>query len=539
MREKYQTMTRENAMKILELPVDYTEKDLRTNYRKKMMINHPDHNGNERLAQEINLAYELLKEKYPSSTKVEPQLSYKELKIREIKNMVTGNDDNLPKWIKDKYDLIEFTIEDLELKLMSKTITKEQIDRTTNLYRGEVIRRLKEIEDVFCMHTGITKNDLESKGYIPINNYSMQYNIKDIYNKLLVSYSKIFKDKITTALDKYSNQNYGSLEQNIEDKISELNEKLVSSKLNYILAEFDTYLNNIYQQYENDKKLVVALQNSYPNILNQNSKELNDLYNLCGKKEFKNVYDELATKLKKVRKEQDSAVLVFELNRKFSYALSNLSSLQETIKLNKLYSKLLEVINNVELTDDVISLINSISKDNFEKDMSDILQLLDIKLNDIYISRFRTDISVPLYISCRLCDKEYLIKIIYKNGIAEVVEETNYDDNKQVSLEEVLKLSQFIGGTKTSNIDTDNSVICEYNDPHLNRFGLIKNKSTNTIELYGSKKYISYPNGNPLDADLAKYRDINTIIAEITKELMPYVKRYLYENIVKNNGRSK
>lgn len=539
MSEKYQTMTKELAMKILGLPINYTENDLRTNYRKKMMINHPDHNGDERVAQEINLAYELLKEQYPSSTRTEPKLSYKDLKIKEIKNMVIGYDESLPKWLKDIYSVILFTVDDIDLRLMNKTITKEQIDRTVNAYRNEVIKRLKDIEETFCQHTGITKNDLISKGYTPINNYSMQYNIKEIYNKLLLAYSKIFKDKITIALNKYSNQNYGSLEQSIEDKISELNEKLLSSKLNYILAEFDTYLNDIHRQYEHDRNLVITLQNNYPNLLNQNSKELNDLYNLCGKKEFKDVYNELTKKLKNSRKEQESAVLVFELNRKLSYALLNINSLQETIRLNKLYSKLLEIINNVELTNDVISLISSISMDNIEKDMSDIIQILGIKINDIYIPRFRTDVSVPLYISCRLYNKEYFIKIIYQDGTAQLVEEANYDDNKQVSLEEVLKLSTFIGGTKTSNIDADKSVICEYNDPYLNRLDLIKNKSTNTIELYGSKKYMSYKNGNKLDADLTKYQDINTILNELTKELMPYVKKYLHENIIKNNGRSK
>ena len=146
---------------------------------------------------------------------------------------------------------------------------------------------------------------------------------------------------------------------------------------------------------------------------------------------------------------------------------------------------------------------------------------------------------MPLYVSCRLCDKEYFIKVIYQNGLAQAVEEVNYDDNKQVSLEEVLKLSTFVGGTKTANVNNNNSVICEYNDPHLNRFGLIKNKDTDTIEAYGSKKYISYSNGNKPEEDLAKYHSVDTIIAELTKELTPSLKNYLYQNIIKNNGRSK
>lgn len=539
MRGTYQTMTKEIAMKILGLPANYTESDLRRIYREKMKINHPDHNGDERLAQEINLAYDFLKEKYPSANVSNSKSSYIDLRVKEVKNMVIGCDESLPEWLKEIYNIITFTVDDIDLRLINKTITKEQIDKTVNAYRNEVIKRLKEIEEIFCRRTGITKNDLINKGYIPINNYSIQYNVKDIYNKLLVAYAKIFKDKITVALSKYSNQNHGSLEHSIENKISELNEKLLSSKLNYILDEFDIYLNGIYQQYEYDKNLVVALQNCYPNLLNQNSKELNDLYALCGKKEFNNAYSELIAKLKKTKKEQDSVALVFELNRKFSYALSNIGSLQETIKLNKLYGHLLDVINSIDLTDEVIGLIAGISIDNIEKDMSNILQLLDIKLNDIYISRFRTDISVPLYMSCRLCDKEYFIKIIYQNGLAQLVEEANHDDNKQVSLKEILKLSAFVGGTKTANVNNNNSVICEYNDSNLNRFGLIKNKSTNTIEVYGSKKYISYSNGNKPEEDLAKYRNADTAIAELTKELMPYLKNYLYQNIIKNNGRSK
>lgn len=539
MRENYQTMTRELAMKILELPASYTESDLRRNYREKMKINHPDHNGDVRQAQEIIQAHEFLKEKYPSSNVGNPKSSYKNLKIEEIKNMVIGYDESLPEWLKDIYNVIVFSIDDIDLKLMGETITKEQIDKTVDLYRRQVIIRIKEIEEIFCRHAGITKDDLISKGYIPVNNYSMQYDIKDIYKRLLAVYSKIFKEKITIILSKYSNKNYSNLEKDIEDKISELNEKLLSAKLNYLLTEFDIYLNDICRQYEYDKALVMGLQKSYPNLLNQNSEELSKLYALCGKKEFSSTYNELAIRLKTIRKKQNSAVLVFDLNRKFSYVLLSATSLEETIRLNKLYTQLLETIDNVELTNDVISLINSISIDNIEKDISDVLQLLDIKIKDIYIPRFRTNVSVPLYISCRLCDKEYFIKIIYTNGVAQVVEEATYDDNKQVSLEEVLKLSNFIGGTKTSNIDTDNSVICEYNDSRLNRFGLVKNKSTNTIEPYGSKKYISYINGNQPEEDLAKYRDINAIITELTKELIPYLKNYLYQNTKKNNGRSK
>ena len=250
MRGTYQTMTKEIAMKILGLPANYTESDLRRIYREKMKINHPDHNGDERLAQEINLAYDFLKEKYPSANVSNSKSSYIDLRVKEVKNMVIGCDESLPEWLKEIYNIITFTVDDIDLRLINKTITKEQIDKTVNAYRNEVIKRLKEIEEIFCRRTGITKNDLINKGYIPINNYSIQYNVKDIYNKLLVAYAKIFKDKITVALSKYSNQNHGSLEQSIEDKISELNEKLLSSKLNYLLAEFDTYLNDIFRQYE-------------------------------------------------------------------------------------------------------------------------------------------------------------------------------------------------------------------------------------------------------------------------------------------------
>ena len=538
MRENYQTMTKELAMKILGLPANYTENDLRTNYRKKMMLNHPDHNGDVRLAQEINLAYELLKSKYPSSSMTGPKLSYKELKIKELKEMVVGYDESLPKWLKDIYNIIKFVIDDIDIDLINKNLTKDQIDRISNSRRNEVIRRLKEIEDVFCRYTGIDKNDLINEGYIPVNNYGMQYNIKDIYNRLLSATSKMFKEKMAQVLNKYSN-NYGTLGKDIENKIAELTERLSTEKLDGLIAEFDTYLSNIYLQYEQDSKLLSELKNNYQDLLGSTSTELNNLYALCGKKEFGPIYNELVTRLKSARKEQRSAKLVHSLNEKISVVLANNSSLQDTIRLNILYSKLLDTINNMELTPDVINLINNISIDNIEKDINDIIHILDIKINNIYIPRFRTTMEVPLYVSCRLYNKEYILEMIYQDGIPQVVEETTYDENKQIPLKEVLKSSTYIGGTKTANVNSNNSVICEYNDPKLNRFGLVKNNSTNSIEVYGSKKYISYLNGNQPDEDLAKYKDINAIITELTKELMPYVKRYLYEEVKKNNGRSK
>ena len=200
---------------------------------------------------------------------------------------------------------------------------------------------------------------------------------------------------------------------------------------------------------------------------------------------------------------------------------------------------LLEAINNMELTNDVISLIDNISSNNIEQDIDDILHILDTKINNIYVPRFRTDMTIPLYVSCRLYNKEYILEMIYQDGIPQVVEETTFDDNKLIPIGEVLKSATFVGGTKTANVNNNNSVICEYNDSHLNRFGVIKNKNTNTIEVYGSKKYISYLNGNQPDEDLAKYKDINAIITELTLKLTPSVKKYLYEESKKNNGRSK
>ena len=538
MRDNYQTMTRELAMKILGLPANYTENDLRTNYRKKMMLNHPDHNGEVRLAQEINLAYELLKSKYPSSSMTEPKLSYKKLKIKELKEMIVGYDESLPKWVTEIYNIISFVIDDIDIDLINKNLTKEQIDRIINSRRNEVIGRLREIEDVFCRYTGIDKNNLINKGYIPVNNYSMQYNIKDIYNRLLSATSKIFKEKMAQVLNKYSN-NYSVLGKDIENKIAELTERLSTEKLDGLIAEFDTYLSNIYLQYEQDSKLLSELKNNYQDLLGSTSTELNNLYALCGKKEFGPIYNELVARLKSARKEQRSAKLVHSLNGKISVVLANTSSLQDTIRLNILYGKLLEAINNMELTNDVISLIDNISSNNIEQDIDDILHILDTKINNIYVPRFRTDMTIPLYVSCRLYNKEYILEMIYQDGIPQVVEETTFDDNKLIPIGEVLKSATFVGGTKTANVNNNNSVICEYNDPHLNRFDVIKNKNTNTIEVYGSKKYISYLNGNQPDEDLAKYHSVDTIIAELTKELTPSVKRYLYEESKKNNGRSK
>ena len=538
MRENYQTMTKELAMKILGLPANYTENDLRTNYRKKMMLNHPDHNGDVRLAQEINLAYELLKSKYPSSSMTGPKLSYKELKIKELKEMVVGYDESLPKWVTEIYNIIKFVIDDIDIDLMNKNLTKEQIDRISNSRRNEVIRRLKEIEDVFCRYTGIEKNDLINEGYIPVNNYGMQYNIKDIYNRLLSATSKIFKERMAQVLNKYSN-NYGALGKDIENKIAELTERLSTEKLDGLIAEFDTYLSNIYLQYEQDSKLLSELKNNYQDLLGPTSTELNNLYALCGKKEFGPIYNELVTRLKSARKEQTSAKLVHSLNEKISIVLANTSSLQDTIRLNILYGKLLEAINNMELTNDVISLIDNISSNNIEQDIDDILHILDTKINNIYVPRFRTDMTIPLYVSCRLYNEEHVLKMIYQDGIPQVVEETTFDDNKLIPIGEVLKSATFVGGTKTANVNNNNSVICEYNDPKLNRLAVVKNKNTNTIEVYGSKKYISYLNGNQPDEDLAKYKDINAIITELTQKLTPSVKRYLYEESKKNNGRSK
>lgn len=530
-----QNMTKALAMEILELPVNYTENDLKKSYYRLINIHHPDHNGDEKKAKIINLAYEFLKNNH-STFDIS---TYIKLRVNEFKKMVIGCDELLPLWVKKIVDTIKYNMDDIDYALLNKNITKEQIDKIVDVGRNNVISNIKKIENTFCKMTGVSIADLTNEGYILVNNISMQYNIRDIYDKLLLAYSKIFKQRITQVLNENNMHKYGNLKKDIEDKIAGLNSEMFLKKLDVLILEFDVYLNNISRQYENDNRLIDELRNDYSDVLYYDSEELNDLYGLCGRSEFNSVYNKLVMKLKEVRKERNSATVVLELNRKLSYVLANVSSLQESIELNKLYAKLLVAINNMELTDDVIGLINSISVDNIEKDFIEILQILNIKVNGIYIPRYRTELSVPIYVACRLYNKEYFLKMMYQNGIAQVVEEVNYDDIKLMPIKEALELSTFVGGTKSGNIGIDNSVICEYNDSKLNRLGIVKNKSTDTIEIYGGKNYISYKSGKQQSVDLIKYEDINTIIMELANGLMPYLKKYLFKSAMENNGRSK
>ena len=525
MSDNYKKMNRQLAMNILGLSSDYTEADLRTNYRRKMMKNHPDHHGDEKLASEINLAYEYLKEH----------------RTNDIKNMVVGYEESLPKWLGNIYKIIEFLVEDIDIYLMVNNMPKEEVDKKIKFYRNEIIKRLTEIEDTFCIYMGITKNDLIDNGYHPINNSNVQYNIKDIYNKLVLSYTKLFKKRIISILNKYNNNpHYNDLKDTIDSKIEKLNEQLLNKKLNDLTTDLDNYLTYIFNQYEKDYNLVIELEDNYSDLLEDNIEDIKYLYSLCSKKEFSTIYNNLITKLKKDKKEQIATLLVFNLNRKLSYVLSTISSLQETIRLNKLYSILLGIIEDIELTEDIVCLINNISVSNMEKDITDIIDIYNIKVGDIYVPRFRNDLVTPFYVSCKLNNQEYFLKLIYTNGNLLSVEETEYDGNKYITIHELLGLSTFVGGGKSTNLDSENYVIYEYNDSNLNRFGLILNKDSNTLESYGSKKYISYTNeSNKPHSELSKYQDIDTLIEEITRELTPYIKKYLYENIVKNNRRSR
>lgn len=50
------------ALKKLNLPILISQKDLKEGYRKCVLKNHPDNNGDEEKMQEINEAYKVLKE---------------------------------------------------------------------------------------------------------------------------------------------------------------------------------------------------------------------------------------------------------------------------------------------------------------------------------------------------------------------------------------------------------------------------------------------------------------------------------------------
>ena len=552
MKEEHQGMTKKQAMDILGLKSNFTERDLIDNYRKQIKVNHPDRGGSDEKSKNINVARAVLKKELnlsnkgnstptSTSTPVYKKEDYKNVssKIEELKRRFSYEDklaDEIPKWVRDIKENIDFDIDNIDIDPFFNR--NGNVGGKINLKSKSYISELRKIEDVYCKYTGISKDILIKNGYIPIADNSDCYNINDIYGRLLEATSKIFKENISGKLHKCADI-YGSFKKEIDNKIGDLTRELSTKKLDDLITDFSNFLSNLYQNYQQDNNLLSTLKNNYLDLLEPFSIEISKLYTLCGRSEFETFYNDLEERLKVARKEQKSTILVYSLNQKYGSLLSSISSLKGTIKINKLYSKLLDVIYVKDLSPDITSLIINISPDNFEMDINNILRIFDIKIKGIYVPKYRTDLPVPLYVSCQLDDKEYFIKVIYQNGISQVEGEVYYDTNDQISLEEILKSLYFKGGTKTSNINDNNSVLYQYMDFYHNNLGVVKNNITNTIEVCGSREYISHLNDKPQDEELKKYQDINEVIKELTNELAPCIERYLYESIIKSNGRSK
>lgn len=114
-------MTREEALKILDLDANYTEEQLRTNYKKKMRIWHPDiskEKNAEEMAKKINEAKAILEQKN-TEISFDSSINIEKLKLEIVNSLIEKYLDKInSREDINKYDFItRKTINNIILKI--------------------------------------------------------------------------------------------------------------------------------------------------------------------------------------------------------------------------------------------------------------------------------------------------------------------------------------------------------------------------------------------------------------------------------------
>lgn len=476
---KYINSDIEKYLNLFSLKIDFTLKELKEAYHKKVKENHPDGGGSKVRTTEINLAYEYLKDFYNTTKQhKEDAISY----IREFIDIPSENP--FFKEISNIVLAFEYQIKyDFNYDEIKQTITKFH-HKLKQFYINNLISYKITLFDPYykCVDFKCHVNEFLRQ----VANLNSLYDQK--INELVIKELELYK------INDFKDIN--ELKTNILTKIQNKKFKSLENLRKFIRREIQSYLNKkvieslIYQvKNENSFDLIKSFKEMVHNVSN-NNETITELKSKISNISSKTYYQETFQKLKD------------------NLTIPNLLKKLESFK------QLLE--DNI-ITYDTYSIFVKYIRQNISPE--DIEFILDFALN---IAEDTLIINSD-YLYVDINDSSIFFLINQNNNFKLGINYADYLEIKNITLEEFknLKLIPFkkfiISGTFIGNITADDAIILyEYQNLYLslkgNEIFLIPKKSI----ILGSK---NIQEKNPLILLEAIIKNINTKYQEFKTDI--------------------
>ena len=271
-------MDLKKALKILNLTQNYTEEQLKKNYRRLANVYHPDRNNTEeanQLMKEINEARDYLvlylkeRNSNPQNDSYFDLESYKKEKIRIINDKVefTFEKNTLSTKIKAVIDTI-ITYEKKFIASTNSLNSKSSIDNTFNQYINNIKFGFNKLKEVFYQEYFIKEGDVKDSIEFDctLNDFFTQLlKIKDKYS-LIEKATKLLNEQIK-IYEEYAG--YDKIKFLIESIKKNTFNKIKRNSFNYSMEdikEMHTEILEIFNLYHSLNTRIIALNNDIANV---------------------------------------------------------------------------------------------------------------------------------------------------------------------------------------------------------------------------------------------------------------------------------
>ena len=437
-------MNYKKALEVLGLKNGYTEKELRSSFRRLAISYHPDHNdkGLEKM-KEVNEAYEILKNKLANMD----ISKYKEVQLKKIERY----------YLKD-IDLGKRSIS------MDSGCAKFYSDNGIS-YLG-VIKNLLANYQLLSLDIETAK-DRSSVDYA-VNRFCD--NVKDDYNKFIDDcFSNLYKDISYKKLIDYAKssiQNITSIKDLIfsiylsYDKVKQYDagyKKFLKEK-KVLISKYNELVDANIERGSNDFKRAAAY---YKSMVAE--KEI-DKFNAIYKEAYDFVNDYVVNKKKEVVTPRVLELRSALLDKFYSTTMndSNLNSNRVFIEILSRLFVVLDDILNLKLEDVNFDLFKEISFTNYDNDISVLNKIRKIKSEGIYLNKKFNSEDTNVYFAKVVDDRVDMYEFsLGTESISRTPISVSLDKFKN----DYLELEEFFNKGRGTCFQIEGGYsLCEYND---------------------------------------------------------------------------
>lgn len=398
-------MTINKSLSILGLTNNYTEQELKKAYHRLSRLNHPDYHANEsqeeldkytKITQDINEAYEVLKNNLKAKKDTPKRDSYLDIQILFVKSKIDSycklcNDKKLMALVSDLINEYNKQIDNIESNLEISIILnkfKYELDKLYKDYRKKYAKKHKIPK--FLVLRYVTNFDC---------------NCKVFYGQLQSSLKHIDLDMIK-ILSQYNNKkHYIDLEEDIKIILSDLKNKLydidiLEEEYKTLIEIYQNKIEILFRKYERKYNKFISEYNKVKHKLNLTQRKFieNNISSFIKETEI----EEITLKLNELINPQDKKKLIYyKLRKKYlenedKYLASDLFLLAS----NLLYEK--------ETTEEVIKCISNLLFINPQKEiqlLKNINSKYDKKINNSKIDSNFYQSNIEQYINFEINDE--------------------------------------------------------------------------------------------------------------------------------------